>query len=90
MKHIAFSYTDAKNITKQRSIIVIQEPNVYVTGYDVSELPENEVESMSAALGLALDAFRTEQLRIASEFNCDSKYRQFIPSRMSDVVAEYL
>lgn len=90
MKHIAFQYTDTKNITKNRAVLVLQEPNKYVTGYDVIELSEEDVGRMSVALGKAQDAYKLEMARIADEFDCNKAYRQFLPERMQDVVSEYL
>lgn len=90
MKYASFSYTDSKNVTKQRSVLILQEPMKFVTGYDVSEVSDENVARMAVELGRAIDNFKAEQARIAAEFDCATAYRQFVPERMDYITTEYI
>ena len=85
MKLAAFNYTDAKNKTTQRVILVTEQPQNKLQGIDVTELDDSEAVSFARQYGRLLDDFRQQVLELQAEFDVTHNFRQFLPERMEAV-----
>jgi hypothetical protein len=86
MKTITFTYTKADGKSSARTLVVSNEPTKFVSGTDISELEAVDkamyVEEVKKAKEIYLEMLK----QINGEFDVKHNYRQFDPSRMTDVV----
>lgn len=86
MKYTEFTYTDAKGKTTERQVLVIQEPSNKLTGFDVSEISDRELESFVEAYDAAQKRFLAEVEVLKAEFELSHSFRQFIDTNIKDRV----
>lgn len=90
MKLMQFTYTKANGDQSQRAVIVTQEPTQLVAGIDVSELPETEFEQFTREMRELKNRQHEEMMQLVNNHDLKHNYRQFTPSKMTNVIAELI
>lgn len=86
MKTIQFQYTKADNSQSVRTLVVHNEPGKFITGTDISELSLSDRDAYIQEIAEAKRIYLEMLAQINSEFDVNYNYRQFDPSRMSNVL----
>jgi enoyl-CoA hydratase/carnithine racemase len=90
MKFMQFMYTKSSGEQSQRAVVITQEPTQLVAGIDVSELPETEFESFTREMRELKNRQHEEITELVAKHDLKHNYRQFTPSKMTNVTIEYI
>ena len=90
MKLMQFMYTKSNGDTSERALVVTQEPSQLVSGIDVSELPEVEFEQFTREMRELKNRQHEEMMLLVAKHDLKHNYRQFTPSKMTNVIAELI
>jgi hypothetical protein len=85
MKIVTFQYTDAKNKTTERTVLVTQTPQTNMAGIDVSELDVFQVMDAACEFNIAWTEYLEKVEAIKQEFELQHRQRNFVPERMQNV-----
>jgi hypothetical protein len=85
-----FMYTKANGDTSERAVLVTQEPTHLIGGIDVSELPETEFEAFTREMRELKNRQHEELLLLTAKHDLKHNYRQFTPSKMTNVSTELI
>jgi len=85
-----FMYTKSNGDTSERALVVTQEPSQLVSGIDVSELPEVEFEQFTREMRKLKNRQHEEMMLLVAKHDLKHNYRQFTPSKMTNVIAELI
>lgn len=88
MKLLTFKYTKADGSESDRNLVVSVEPTSFFAGTDISELTMEDQALYIAALNAAKEEYMGAIEALNVEFDVKFRYRQFDPSRMTNVVVE--
>lgn len=84
----SFKYTDAKNRTSDRVLMVHSIPSTMYSGTDITELDEEQRGLFIAEVDAAKDRYAKELQAIIDNYDLNYKYRQFRSEKMTDVTKE--
>lgn len=90
MKIKEFTYTKANGETSQRTLLELVEPSEHVEGIDLSELDYNTYAEAIQELKLFEDFVYQKRMELYKQYDLNHKYRKFIPSKMTNVIVEYI
>jgi hypothetical protein len=90
MKFVEFKYTKADGSVSDRAIIELVTPTKYVEGIDVSQMPETDFATFTAAMAEMKRVHHEETMELLADFDLKHNYRKFIPEQMTNVVSEYV
>lgn len=90
MKLVQFTYTKSDGSQSERAIIETQQPNKYVEGIDVSQMPEHEFANFCQAFSSMKAAQHNETMALLEQFDLKHNYRRFIPEQMESVETDYV
>lgn len=90
MKLLDFEYTKKDGKTSKRVLAVVQEPQKFFEGIDVSELDDESFAEFVNQYSKLLDEYKLQQAMLVSKYDLKHNYRRFIPDNMSNVVAEHV
>jgi predicted transcriptional regulator YdeE len=90
MKLMQFMYTKTNGDKSDRAIVVTQEPTHLIAGFDVSELPEIEFEVFTREMRELKNRQHEEMLELVAKHDLKHNYRQFTPSKMTNVTTELI
>jgi hypothetical protein len=90
MKFMQFMYTKSSGDQSDRAIIVTQEPTQLIAGIDVSELPETEFEAFTREMRELKNRQHEELMLLVAKHDLKHNYRQFTPSKMTNVTTELI
>ena len=90
MKFMQFIYTKSPGDQSERAVVVTQEPTQLVAGIDVSELPETEFEAFTREMRELKNRQHEEMAELIAKHDLKYNYRQFTPSKMTNVNIEYI
>jgi hypothetical protein len=90
MKFVEFKYTKTDGSVSDRAIIELVTPTKYVEGIDVSQMPENEFASFTAAMSKMKQEHHEQTMELLNDFDLKHNYRKFIPEQMTNVVSEFV
>ena len=90
MKFVEFKYTKADGSVSDRAIIELVTPTKYVEGIDVTQLPEVEFATFTAAMAEMKRVHHEETMELLADFDLKHNYRKFIPEQMTNVVSEFV
>lgn len=87
-KVISFDYEKANGVKSHRVLVVSAEPSRFFAGTDISELESVDQVLYAQALQALKDNYLEDIAALNDEFDLKHNYRQFDPSRMTNVVEE--
>ena len=90
MKFIEFKYTKDNGDISSRALVVTQEPTDLFSGIDVTELPELEFEQFTREMRELKNRQHEEMLELVAKHDLKHNYRQFTPSKMTNVTTELI
>jgi hypothetical protein len=90
MKFMQFMYTKSPGDQSERAVLVTQEPTQLLAGIDVSELPETEFEAFTREMRELKNRQHEEMMLLVAKHDLKHNYRQFTPSKMTNVVTELI
>lgn len=90
MKIMEFTYTKPNGDVSQRTVMVVQEPQKFVEGVDVSDLTEDDFADFVNEYGKAYDAWREQAQTIMQKFELKHNYRRFSPERITEAKLEHV
>lgn len=90
MKLMEFNYTKANGEITDRALLVTQEPQKNVSGYDVTQLDEGEFANFIQEYRELKNKQYIEFQELISKHDLKHNYRQFIPENMKNVETEFL
>ena len=90
MKFMQFMYTKSGGEQSERAVLVTQEPTQLIAGIDVSELPETEFEAFTREMRELKNRQHEEMMLLVAKHDLKHNYRQFTPSKMTNVVTELI
>lgn len=90
MKIMEFVYTKNTGESKQRAVLVMQEPQEFVEGIDLSDMPEEEFADFVSVYSKAYDEWQLKSQTIMHDFELKQNYRRFKPTGMTDTVVQYV
>lgn len=90
LKIMEFVYTKNTGESKARAVLVMQEPQQFLEGIDLSDLPEDEFAEFVSVYSKAYDAWRLQSQTILNEFELKHNYRRFKPEGMSEATVQYV
>ncbi len=88
MKIQSFKYTDLKNHTTDRLVLVVGEPSTKVSAIDLSELGEFDQIEFALSYKKLYDQFLGQVKALQSAYDLNHRYRQFFEDKMDGVVTE--
>jgi enoyl-CoA hydratase/carnithine racemase len=88
MKTLTFKYTKADGKVSDRVLVVSAEPNKFFAGTDISSLSDEDQVAYINAIQKAKDVYLDAIKDINDHFDLNFNFRQFDPTKMSDVVEE--
>jgi hypothetical protein len=80
-----FTYTDAKQKTTQRKVLVVSMPSNKLTGIDVGELDAAEQARFVLEYGRLEDMFRQSVLELQADFDLRHNFRQFLEAKVENL-----
>ncbi len=89
MKVKFFEYTKANGEVSNREVVVVHEPNTFVEGYDISDMPPADFGQFSVEYAQMLNRQKAEMLEMLNKYGLSHSYRRFTPSQMTNVENEY-
>lgn len=89
MKVKFFEYTKANGDVSSREVVVVQEPNNFVEGYDITEIQPADFGQFSVEYAQMLNRQKAEMLELLNKYSLSHSYRRFTPSKMTNVETEY-
>ena len=90
MKLMQFMYTKSNGDISERALLVTQEPTQLIAGIDVTELPEVEFEQFTREMRELKNRQHEETMQLVAKHDLKHNYRQFTPSKMTNVIAELI
>lgn len=90
MKLLDFEYTKKNGEFTKRTIAVVQEPQQFVEGIDISGLEVEEFAEFVNEYSKLLDEYKLQQAVLINKFDLKHNYRRFIPDNMENVVVEHV
>jgi hypothetical protein len=90
MKFMQFIYIKSPGDKSERAVVVTQEPTQLLAGIDVSELPETEFEAFTREMRELKNRQHEEMTELIAKHDLKHNYRQFTPSKMTNVNIEYI
>ena len=90
MKLIEFTYTKTDGTKSQRAVVELLQPNKYVEGIDVTQMPEDEFAHFCREFSSMKAAQHEETMALLEQFDLRHNYRRFIPEQMESVQADYV
>ena len=90
MKFMQFMYTKSPGDQSERAVLVTQEPTQLVAGIDVSELPETEFEAFTREMRELKNRQHEEMMLLVAKHDLKHNYRQFTPSKMTNISIELI
>lgn len=90
MKLVEFTYTKANGDVSQRAVVEVLAPNTNFEGIDISELPEEVYAEFVQEYRTLKNAQYEQTMEVMRKFDISHNYRKFIPTRMTNVVTEYV
>lgn len=90
MKLIDFDYTKKNGEFTKRTLAVVQEPQQFIEGIDVTELDVESFAEFVNQYSKLLDEYKQQQAELINKYDLRHNYRRFIPENMKNVVAEYV
>lgn len=85
-----FVYTKNTGESKPRAVLVMQEPQAFLEGIDLSDMPEEEFADFVSQYSKAYDEWVLKSQTILHDFELKHNYRRFKPEGMSNAVVEYV
>lgn len=85
----AFTYTKNPKDISKRSLLVLNEPNTMCRGHDISELSDEQQAELAFKYSKLKDRYLAEVAILLEEYDVSNSYRQFNPTKMTDVSVEY-
>ncbi len=83
-----FTYTKADGKISNRVLAGVSKPNKFVSGTDVTELPQEQQVLYAMAIQEAKTAYLEAIKVINDKFDVNHNFRQFKPECMTNVVEE--
>lgn len=90
MKIMEFMYTKNTGESKHRAVLVMQEPQQFLEGIDLTDMPESEFADFVQEYSKHYDAWKLQAQTIINNFELKHNYRRFKPEGMSDTVVQYV
>ena len=90
MKFMQFMYTKSPGDQSERAVLVTQEPTQLLAGIDVSELPETEFEAFTREMRELKNRQHEEMMLLVAKHDLKHNYRQFTPSKMTNISIELI
>ena len=90
MKIKEFTYTKPNGNVSQRTLVELVTPTEHIEGIDVSELPEVEFEAFTREMRELKNRQHEETMQLVAKHDLKHNYRQFTPSKMTNVIAELI
>jgi hypothetical protein len=90
MKLLDFEYTKKNGDFTKRTIAVVQEPQQFVEGIDISGLELEEFAEFVNAYSKLVDEYKHQQALLINKYDLKHSYRRFIPENMENVVVEHV
>lgn len=91
MKFTEFTYTKATGEVSERAVIITSEPNKFLQGVEVSELPPEDVfGDFVDEYRKLLDRHTQERAELLAKFDLKHSYRQFDPARITNQTTEWI
>jgi hypothetical protein len=84
----SFTYTKADGSSSNRVLVPMVMPGKFMSGIDITELDTEQQAMYLAELMKAKDRHAMELAELEAKYDLRNRYRQFDPSRMTDVVTE--
>lgn len=89
MKIAEFDYTDGKGKQSHRVILINNEPSETYAGVDVTSLSNEDIGMMVTEYNALITEFQYKVEALKTEFDVLHNYRQFLPSRMTNLTVEH-
>lgn len=90
MKIMEFMYTKTNGDFKKRVVMLMQEPQKFFEGIDVSDLDQDEFAEFVNSYGKALDDWKAESQAIINKFDLKHNYRRFLSEGVSEAKIEHV
>lgn len=90
MKLTEFTYTKKNGDVSNRAVIVVQEPNRFLQGIDVSELDNDDLAQVVTKLRAIEDRVQAERASLMADYDLTYSFRQFDPELISDQTVEWV
>ena len=90
MKFTEFTYTKKSGDASQRAVVIVQEPNRFLQGIDVSELDNDDLGDFVQELRALEDRHLAERMKLMQDFDLRHSFRQFDPELVSDQTVEWV
>jgi len=90
MKLLDFEYTKKNGEFSKRTVAVVQEPQRFIEGIDVTDLDVDSFADFVNQYSKLLDEYKYLQAELINKYDLRHNYRRFIPENMENVVAEHV
>ncbi len=90
MKIMEFTYTKPNGDSKKRAIMLLQEPQKFFEGIDISDLSEDEFADFVNEYSQAYDKWREMSQTIVTKHDLKHNYRRFSPEGISQAKTEHV
>jgi len=90
MKLLDFEYTKKNGQFTKRTVAVLQEPQKFIEGIDVSDLDTENFADFVNQYSKLIDEYKHQQALLIEKYDLKHNYRRFIPENMQNVVAEHV
>jgi hypothetical protein len=90
MKLLDFEYTKKNGEFTKRTIAVVQEPQKFIEGIDITQLDLDEYAEFVNEYSKLLDEYKYLQAALIHKYDLKHNYRRFIPDNMTNVVVEHV
>jgi hypothetical protein len=90
MKLMDFTYNKTNGEKSVRSVAVVNEPNKFIEGIDISELSNDELVDFAAEYNSLMDNYNQQHLNLLNRFDLKHNYRRFNPEQVTDAELNYV
>lgn len=90
MKLLDFEYVKKTGELSKRTVAVVQEPQRFIEGIDVTELDVESFAEFVNQYSKLLDEYKHMQALLINKYDLKHNYRRFIPENMTNVVVEHV
>lgn len=90
MKIMEFTYTKSNGDSKKRAVMLLQEPQKFFEGIDVSDLSQDEFADFVNEYSKAYDQWREVSHAIMAKHDLKHNYRRFLPEGVSQAKTEHV
>jgi hypothetical protein len=90
VKLLDFDYIKKTGESSTRTLAVVQEPQRFIEGIDVTELDHESFAEFVNQYSKLLDEYKYLQAELINKYDLKHNYRRFTPENMTNVVVEYV